>query len=83
MWILIITLLLAVILMSLKILPPELQQENYVPYKIKPFDYLSTGSDPLYFYQLKQFRLPYKYPQTFYKSYPAEHQSYFEMSNMP
>ena len=52
--------------------------ENWETYKLNPFEQYSTGSDPLYFYPLKQYRLPYNYPQTFYKSYPVEHEAHTE-----
>jgi hypothetical protein len=52
--------------------------EGMQSYKMKPFEWVSTGTDPFYFYQLKQYRLPYDYPRSFYKSYPFEHNAHWE-----
>ena len=50
--------------------------ENWVPYKQKPLNYIKTGRNPLKFYKEKRYRLPYRFPFKFIKSYPVDHLSY-------
>ena len=53
--------------------------EGWANYERKPLNYLSTGSTPLNFYRKDLYRLPYRYPFTFNKSYPLPNQSYYEL----
>lgn len=50
--------------------------ENWIPYKQKPLNYINTGQNPLKFYERKRYRLPYRFPFQFNKSYPVDHLSY-------
>jgi len=49
-------------------------QENWVDYQLN-YGQVKSGSDPLYFYRRDIYRKPYRWPFTFYKSYPVPHQS--------
>ena len=51
--------------------------ENFQTYSYSPFDYLTTGSDPLTFYKYPIYRNPYRYPYKFYSSYPYPYLSYY------
>lgn len=51
-------------------------KELWQDYKQLPYNYQLNGSDPLYFYRKDRFKKPYRYPYTFYKSYPTKHLSY-------
>jgi hypothetical protein len=53
-------------------------REAFQTYKVKPFDYMKTGKDPLHFYRRDRFRKPYRWPLKFYKSYPTPHYSFLE-----
>ena len=52
--------------------------EHYATYTMRPYNYIKTGTDPLFFYRRDRFRKPYNYPIQFYKSYPTPHMSYFD-----
>lgn len=45
-------------------------QEQWQNYMTSPFDFLDTGSNPLNFYRKDKYRKPYRWPFTFYQSYP-------------
>lgn len=53
-------------------------QENWANYRTPYFDFARTGNDPLMFYNKPVYRKPYRWPFTFFKSYPYAHMSYFE-----
>jgi hypothetical protein len=48
-------------------------QEGWQSYEIAPYDYVSTGADPLYYYNRPLFRKPYMWPQRYVSSYPYPH----------
>ena len=54
-------------------------REGWANYERKPFNYLTTGSTPLNYYRKDLYRLPYRYPFTFQKSYPLPNQSYYDL----
>ena len=49
--------------------------EPFQNYTINPYGYVSTGNNPLYFYNLDRYRKPYRWPFRFYQSYPYGHMS--------
>jgi hypothetical protein len=51
--------------------------ETFQVYSYSPFNYLTTGSDPLTFYKYPIYRNPYRYPYQFYSSYPYPYMSYY------
>ena len=53
-------------------------KENWQTYKQLPFKSVDTGADPLYYYPMKQYRKPYRWPLTFYQSYPYSHMTAFD-----
>jgi hypothetical protein len=52
--------------------------EHFVPYTYGPYNYMTTGVDPLTFYPYPIYRKPYMYPYQFYQSYPSPHMTYYE-----
>lgn len=50
--------------------------ENWQNYIIPPYNYVGNGSSPLNYYNYPRYRMPYRYPFKFYKSYPQIHYSY-------
>lgn len=52
--------------------------ENWQDYTLKPYDYIFSGRDPLYFYRYDRYRRPYRDGFLFYQSYPTPH-----MTNNP
>lgn len=60
--------------------------ENWLDYKINPLGddsnirpnhfFLDSGFDPVNFYKRNRYRKPYRFPFTFYKSYPVQHKTY-------
>ena len=51
--------------------------ENYETYSYGPYDYMTTGADPLTFYQYPIYRKPYMYPYKFESSYPYPYMTYW------
>lgn len=51
--------------------------ESFQSYSYAPFDYVTTGSDPLTFYHYPAYRTPYRYPFRFMSSYPYPYMSYY------
>jgi hypothetical protein len=56
-------------------------QENWANYQTPYYDYALTGNDPLIYYTKPMYRRPYRYPFTFFKSYPYPHMSYYGDAN--
>lgn len=54
--------------------------ENFVPYKRKPYNYWSTGADPLNYYRLPAYRKPYRYPYKYHTSYPYDYNTYYPLN---
>jgi len=54
-------------------------KEQWTNYMRLPFDYLSTGSNPLNVYRKDLYRKPYMYPQKFYQSYPLPTMQYYPL----
>ena len=54
--------------------------ERYETYSYGPFDYLTTGADPLTFYRYPVYRNPYMYPYKFYSSSPYPHMTYQDIN---
>lgn len=52
--------------------------ENWQDYTLKPYYYIYSGRDPLYFYRYDRYRRPYRDGFLFYQSYPIPH-----MTNNP
>lgn len=48
-------------------------EEGWQSYRTPPYGYVSTGSDPIYYYQRDLYRKPYRWPLTFTSSYPYPH----------
>ena len=53
--------------------------EKWANYRTPYYDYARTGNDPLMFYTKPVYRKPYRWPFTFYKSYPYPHMTYYEL----
>ena len=51
-------------------------KENWEDYKMKPLNYMHSGSSPLSFYRRDRYRKPYRYPLKHYESSPIPHMSY-------
>ena len=47
--------------------------ETWQDYIQKPYGYIFSGSDPLYFYRKDRYRRPYRDGFKFYQSYPIPH----------
>ncbi len=54
--------------------------EKFETYTYGPYDFRTTGSDPLTFYQYPVYRAPFDYPYKFYSSYPYPYLSYHDNS---
>ena len=52
--------------------------EGYETYSYGPFNYMTTGADPLTFYKYPIYRNPYMYPYKFYSSYPYPYMTNYE-----
>jgi len=50
--------------------------ETWQDYTLKPYNYILSGSDPLYFYRYDRYRRPYRDGFKFYQSYPIPHMTY-------
>ena len=50
--------------------------ESFETYSYAPFNYMTTGADPLTFYKYPIYRNPYMYPYKFYSSYPYPYMTY-------
>lgn len=50
--------------------------ETWQDYTLKPYNYIFSGSDPLYFYRRDRYRRPYRDGFRFYQSYPVPHMTY-------
>ncbi len=72
--------LLLLIVTSLCYLNMHNDIESFETYSYSPFNYLSTGSDPLTFYQYPVYRNPYRYPYKYYSSYPYPYLSYLPVN---
>jgi len=53
--------------------------EHWANYRTRYYDYARTGTDPLIYYAKPIYRKPYRWPFTFFKSYPYPHMSYNEL----
>lgn len=51
--------------------------ENFVPYKRKPFNIWETGSTPLNYYTLPAYKKPYRYPFKYHTTYPYSYLRYY------
>jgi len=51
-------------------------QENFETYSYGPFNYATTGADPLTFYKYPIYKNPYMYPYRYYSSYPYPYMTY-------
>jgi len=74
MWLILLVLVAAVLAMTFG----RKTLEGWQVYQQKPFQWMDTGADPMYYYPMKQFRLPYRWPLTFYQSYPYPHMANFD-----
>ena len=54
----------------------RMNREDFSEYKLPPYNYLKTGSDPLHFYRRDRYRKPYRYPFRFFSSYPSPYLTY-------
>lgn len=50
--------------------------EHWQDYILKPYNYIFSGTDPLYFYRRDRYRRPYRDGFKFYQSYPVPHLTY-------
>jgi hypothetical protein len=50
--------------------------EKFETYSYGPYNFATTGSDPLTFYQYPVYRNPYNYPFKFVSSYPYPYLTY-------
>jgi hypothetical protein len=53
-------------------------KEMFTPYTYGPFNYSTTGSDPLSFYMYPIYRQPYMYPYQYQTNYPYSRMTYYE-----
>jgi hypothetical protein len=53
-------------------------EEGFDMYQQLPFQYMYTGSEPLSYYRLDRYRLPYRYPDVFYTNYPVPYFRYYD-----
>ena len=67
MWIIILLVILALIV------PLTYYVEHWEDYTLKPYNYIFSGKDPLYFYRYDRYRRPYRDGFQFYQSYPIPH----------
>lgn len=54
--------------------------ESFTTYSYSPFDYITTGSDPMTFYQYPVYKNPYRYPYRYYSSYPYPYLTHYPNS---
>ena len=54
-------------------------KEEFITYEQPYYNYQNTGRDPLMFYAKPIYRKPYRFPFKFYKSYPIQHLSNYEL----
>jgi uncharacterized protein YxeA len=52
-------------------------KEEFTTYNIEPYNYKTTGANPLSFYNYPRYRKPYRYGFKFYSSYPVPYYRYF------
>ena len=52
-------------------------KEDFTTYNIEPYNYKTTGANPLVYYNYPRYRKPYRYPFKFYSSYPVPYYRYF------
>jgi hypothetical protein len=52
--------------------------EKFETYTFGPYNYKTTGSDPLTFYQYPTYRKPFQYPYQYYSSYPYPYLTYWD-----
>jgi hypothetical protein len=53
-------------------------KEMFTPYTYGPFNYSTTGADPLSFYMYPIYRQPYMYPYQYQTNYPYSRMTYYE-----
>ena len=51
--------------------------EQFETYSYAPFNYMTTGSEPLSFYNYPVYRNPYRYPFQYLSSYPEPYLRYY------
>jgi hypothetical protein len=56
----------------------DTMNEGFEVYKQLPFGYFETGSEPLSYYRLDRYRLPYRYPDVFMSNYPVPYFRYYD-----
>ena len=56
------------------------KKEMFTPYTYGPFDYSTTGTDPLSFYRYPVYRKPYMYPYQYQTNYPYSRFTYNEIN---
>ena len=71
------TILIILILVSSCYLASNQTMENFETYSYDPFNYATTGSDPLSFYKYPIYIKPYNYPYQYYSSFPYPYLTYF------
>ena len=52
----------------------------FTPYTYGPFDYSTTGTDPLSFYLYPAYRKPYMYPYQYQTNYPYSRMTFNEIN---
>ena len=52
-------------------------KEEFTTYNIEPYNYKTTGANPLSFYNYPRYRKPYRYPFKFYSSYPIPYYRHY------
>jgi hypothetical protein len=55
-------------------------KETFVPYTYGPFDYSTTGTDPLSFYMYPAYRKPFMYPYQYQTNYPYSRMTFNEIN---
>lgn len=75
--IVVFTILIILIVVCACYLSSNQTMENFETYYYDPFNYGTTGSDPLSFYKYPIYRKPYRYPYKYYSSFPYPYLTYY------
>lgn len=75
--IVVFTILIILIIVCACYLASNQIMENFETYYYDPFNYGTTGADPLSFYKYPIYRKPYRYPYKYYSSFPYPYLTYY------
>ena len=66
-----------ILIISVILINSKFAFETWQDYTLKPYNYIKSGSDPLYFYRYDRYRRPYRDGFKFYQTYPIPHMTYY------